>query len=116
MFFRRLARLLHPHRFFLPEELAAKPPVEEKLKLSDAILRGCGMVEETRRSFRGCAIGTGYMYKTRRSLAIHGGDDPCRTVARLFGMPSRIVEMASRLHYCGLPRTAVARWLSEQGY
>lgn len=116
MFFRRLARLIHPHNFFLPEEISARPPVQEKLRLSDAILRGCGMVEETRRSYHGCAIGTGYMYKTRRSLALSELGNAHRIVAREFGIPTQVVSRASCLHFNGMSRVGVAIWLHSKGY
>lgn len=122
MFFRRLARLLDPRNFFLPEESAVTPEAplvtkEAPLKLSDAILKGIPLVEETRRSYHGCAIGTAYMYKTRRSLCLAAERGEAHmVVAREFGIPKDVVARASYMHFAGAPRLGVALWLRTQGF
>lgn len=109
MFFRRLARLLDPRNFFLPEETAVKP-----MKLSEAIMKGIPLVTETIRSYRGCAIGTGYWAKTGKEL--NSDSNACNCVSKEFGVPIAIVRAVSCLHLNGLSRRAVAMWLGSKGF
>ena len=73
--------------------------------LADAIRRGAKMIPETRSNYCGCALGTGYMYKTGRSLQ----DDFMRNIstvsygwqmaAKEFGIPEEVARLISNMHY-----------------
>lgn len=108
----KLARLLMNPLGFMPE--GPSVPVKEKLKLSDAILKGIPLVEETLKSYNGCAIGTGFLYKKGRYLG--GEPNPHISVSNEFHVPLETVGRASLLHYDGMSREDVASWLRDLGY
>ena len=90
------------------------------LKLSEAIRKGCPLVEENK-LYSGCALAAGYVAKTGKNLednpAIGGGNSMyLNPVHDAFGVPVKVLERASLMHSRGATREAVSDWLEAKGY
>ena len=96
------------------------------LKLSEAIRAGIGVVVETR-DYCGCAMGAAYTFITGRNLmadkslpenvAAVGSECGYAVVAKMFGVPVHVAEVASTKHLYGeWTREQCARYLEVLGY
>lgn len=103
------------------------------MKMSEAIRKGDALgYEETISSYRGCAIGTGYRFKTGKNLhynlaaalaSLRSGSSTKVAIQKLheevageFHVPVSLVAQADQMHRDGRSRLQVADWLAKQGY
>lgn len=104
-------------------------PGLQTMKFSEAIKGGHELgYGETHHSYRGCAIGTAYRYRTGkilshsiRPLFIANSHGEAREVlreevAKVFGIPLETVKWADYKHQQGHSRMWIAQELEEQGY